>query len=122
MHIGKKIKTLRGLRGLTQDDLAEKINKTRAMISFIEQTGKVNHYTLKTILKVLNVTEHDLETFDVKRILLHEPDRSADYKTEIGALREKMEALTRENEMLKELVLSQKRIIGMLEKKRRSSK
>ncbi|MBK7965004.1 MAG: helix-turn-helix transcriptional regulator [Bacteroidetes bacterium] len=58
---------IRGLRGLTQEQLASKINKTRAMVSNIEQTGKVNHYTLLSILKALSITENDLDRFDGKK-------------------------------------------------------
>jgi transcriptional regulator with XRE-family HTH domain len=41
MHTGKKIKLLRNIKNITQEELAEKINKTRALVSHIEKTGKV---------------------------------------------------------------------------------
>ena len=58
MHLGLRIKIARISKGMTQEDLAEKINKTRPLISSIEQTGKANYYTLKKICDVLDL---DLE-------------------------------------------------------------
>jgi len=46
MHLGKKIKLARVSKSLTQQELADLIHKTRPLISHIEQTGKVNPYTL----------------------------------------------------------------------------
>ena len=66
MYIGKKIKLLRTMRGLTQEELAKKINKTRALVSYSEQTGKINHYTLQAILKALGVSEEEFEGFKGK--------------------------------------------------------
>lgn len=54
-HIGKRIKKIRSFNGLTQEELASAINKTRSMVSHIERTGEVNYYTLKYISKVLNL-------------------------------------------------------------------
>ncbi len=117
MHIGEKIKMVRRLRSLTQEELSNKINKTRAAISFIEQTGKVNHYTLKAILKILNISEDDLLNFDHKAILMREPTASSEYnKAENDSLKTKIESLTKEMNTLKALVKSQKKLIAMLEK------
>lgn len=116
MHIGKKIKLLRNLRGYTQEGLAEKVNKTRALISHIEQTGKINFYTLQTILNVLNVSHQELEDFDENN-LLQESSSAKEYnKSELAILKQKLESCIRENEMLRELVKSQKKIIQMMKK------
>ena len=55
LHLGKQIKIARITKGITQQDLADKINKTRPLISSIEQTGRVNIYTLKQICQVLDM-------------------------------------------------------------------
>jgi transcriptional regulator with XRE-family HTH domain len=55
MHLGLRIKVARISRKITQAELAERINKTRPLISSIEQTGKVNFYTLKKICDVLGL-------------------------------------------------------------------
>ena len=94
MHSGKKIKLLRNLKNISQEQLGEKINKTRALVSHIEQSGKVNHYTLTSILKVLNIS-HTLD---------------------------KIEYLQKENDLLKNLVDSQKKLIEALGEKRNRRK
>jgi transcriptional regulator with XRE-family HTH domain len=55
MHLGTRIKIARISKGLTQEQLAEKINKTRPLISGIEQKGVANYHTLKKICDVLGV-------------------------------------------------------------------
>jgi transcriptional regulator with XRE-family HTH domain len=119
LHIGKKIKMLRALKGMTQEDLARKINKTRSMVSSIEQSGKVNHYTLLSVLKILNVSELDFEKFDGKYSLSGEPNIAYGNKSELELMKQKLDACEKENEMLKELIASQKKIIFMLEKKKK---
>lgn len=83
------------------------------MVSSIEQTGKVNHYTLLSILKALSISEEYLNTFDGKK--LTSPDSG---KNEVALLKEKLESALKEIETLKELVKSQKKLIGVLEKKK----
>lgn len=61
MHKGLKIKLARIGSGLTQEQLADKIDKTRPLVSNIEQTGQGNYYTIKKICEVLNI---DIETLE----------------------------------------------------------
>ena len=61
MHKGLKIKLARIAQRLTQEQLAEKIDKTRPLISSIEQTGQGNYYTIKKICEVLNIDIESLE-------------------------------------------------------------
>jgi len=118
MHIGKKIRLIRNLRGYTQDELAEKVNKTRALISHIEQSGKVNFYTLQALSKALHVSIDELENFNEKLIIANEGQTKYG-KSEIDALKQQLESCRKENETLKELVVSQKKIIEMMEKKKK---
>ena len=60
-HLGKKIKRLRSFRGMTQEDLANALGKTRSLVSFFERTGNVNKYTLQEIADILNTTVEDLD-------------------------------------------------------------
>lgn len=119
MQTGKKIKVLRAMRGLTQEELAEKINKTRPLISSIEQTGKVNHHTLVAILKALQITPEEFEVFDVRK-----PDKKTvkpypiATDEDISVLKEKLESYQNENNLLKQLVESQKKVIKGLENKK----
>jgi transcriptional regulator with XRE-family HTH domain len=59
MHIGLQIKLARIAKGLTQQDLAVRIFKTRPLVSHIEQKGEVNEKTLADIKKVLDMLEQN---------------------------------------------------------------
>ena len=121
MHTGKKIRLLRSIRNFTQEALAKKINKTRALLSHIEQTGKANHYTLTTILKALNISLTDFEAFNGTEVL-----KGTAYPFAIGEelniLRDKIEHYQNENTLLKDLVDSQKKVLAVLEKKKTGNK
>ncbi|XZF13065.1 helix-turn-helix domain-containing protein [Chitinophagaceae bacterium MMS25-I14] len=65
-HIGDNIKRLRSFKQMTQQDLADKIGRTRSLVSFLERTGSVNKYTLKEVADALNVSEDVLEDLDGK--------------------------------------------------------
>ena len=117
-HIGKNIKAVRRLRGLTQEELAAKINKTRALVSHTEQTGKVSHYTLTAIAKMLNVSVEYLENFNEKLVISNEPI-VAYGKTEMETLKEQLENCQKKNNILRYWIDSQKKIIQMLEKKKK---
>lgn len=106
MHLGTKIKIARITKGLTQEDLAEKINKTRPLVSHIEQTGKANVYTLKKICSVLGLDVDDIQN-EIK-------DPSVNYtsssKSEIKRLKEEIA-------LLKDLANTQKEVIAELKEK-----
>jgi len=116
MQEGKKIKILRAIKGLTQDELAAKINKTRALVSHIEQTGKVNNYTLTAILKIFGMTHEEFEKFDAKETIKY---YKLPEKEELDILKERVEHYQKENKALKELIQSQKKIIFILERKKK---
>lgn len=61
VHLGQKIKRLRAYRGLTQEELAKQLGKTRSLVSFFERTGNINKYTLQEISSLLNTTPEELE-------------------------------------------------------------
>ena len=104
MHIGLKIKIARITKGFTQEELAEKVNKTRPLISHIEQTGKVNSYTLKKICSVLDISVQEIEN-EVK-------DGPEFYKSNsLESLKEEIKRLQEELMIHKELIASQKEII-----------
>jgi transcriptional regulator with XRE-family HTH domain len=120
MHIGQKIKKLRQLKGYTQAELSGKINKTRALLSHIELSGKINHYTFLAILKFFGMSEDDFDRFDETILITGDPGTKYYDKKDITLLKQKLENCQNENEMLKEIIGSQKKIIGMMEKKKRS--
>ena len=108
MSIGKKIKVLRAEKGISQEELAVLINKTRALISHIEITSKVNFYTLTELANVFNVPVSYF-TEDLNSLNMVKEDRK-----EYASLPEKLKKLERENELLNEIIQNQKEIIAQL--------
>jgi transcriptional regulator with XRE-family HTH domain len=114
MLTGKKIKLLRQIHGYTQEELASKIGRTRALVSHIEQSDKVNHDTLLLILKLFGLSEEEFKRFDNNDL---KKPKSKDYSTNeepVLQLKEKLTGYQKENEMLKDIVESQKEIIKLL--------
>jgi transcriptional regulator with XRE-family HTH domain len=103
-HIGQRIRLARLSKGWTQEDLAEKINKTRPMISHIERTGSITFDTLEQIAKGLGIELTDLQNVSSDQILAPSTMDSPEWK-----------ALVRENELLAELVENQRVRILYLE-------
>lgn len=117
MHIGTRIKLARITKGWKQEDLAEKIHKTRGLVSQIELTGKVNEQTLKDLEKALGISLTDIE--DIK-----EPAELYQVKGSniVTLLKERITSLENENAALKKLNSSQEEIIEMLRKNQKSVK
>jgi transcriptional regulator with XRE-family HTH domain len=114
MLTGKKIKLLRQIHGYTQEELASKIGRTRALVSHIEQSDKINHDTLLLILKLFKLSEEEFKHFDNSGL---KKPKNRDYITaeeQIIELKEKITRYQKENEMLKEISESQKEIIKLL--------
>jgi transcriptional regulator with XRE-family HTH domain len=109
MHLGLKIKIARITKGMTQEELAGKINKTRPLVSHIEQTGKVNFYTLKKICTILGLDPFSLENE------LSEP--SGNYQRDDQNYKQEIKRLKEEISVLKELVSVQKEVVNELRKK-----
>ncbi|MES2559323.1 MAG: helix-turn-helix domain-containing protein [Bacteroidota bacterium] len=110
MHLGLRIKIARISKGLTQEELAEKINKTRPLISSIEQTGKANYYTLRKICDVLGL-ELDETTNQVN-------DPQAPYGSNKNAKQmELVKQLEKDVQQLQQLVQSQADLILALKEK-----
>ncbi len=105
MNIGQKIKVLRAEKGISQQKLADLINKTRTLVSHIEVTSKVNFYTLTEIANVLGVSvSHFTDESGYENI-------AKESKEEYSTLSEKVKKLERENELLNEIIQNQKEII-----------
>ena len=96
-HLGLKLKRLRAYKGLTQEDLARSLGKTRSLVSFFERTGNINKYTLQEISSILNITPEQLENDafelneDNTRPLSYSPSKDmhiVQLEKEIGFLKE----------------------------------
>lgn len=119
MHTGKKIKLLRNLKGISQEQLASKIGRTRALISHIEQSGQVNYETLLLILNFFNLKKDDFDNFEQNQIKLTKTKDNTLQIDELQKLKEQISNCQKENSILKELVDSQKEIIKLLKEKKK---
>lgn len=117
MHIGLQIKLARIAKGLTQQELGERIFKTRPLVSHIEQKGEVNEKTLADIRKILDMPEQNN--------VLHEdkedggnpkPMQQKFLQQEIEHLLREIELLKSENEVLRQLANTQKQLIEHIKK------
>lgn len=116
MHAGKKIRIIRAIKNLSQTQLAERIGRTRALISHIEQTGKVNYYTLKDILKVFKMSEEEFDNYEPKDLMIQYSEE--DLRNEINDLKKEIEAVRKERDMLKENNDLYKKLIRSYEKEK----
>jgi transcriptional regulator with XRE-family HTH domain len=107
MNIGLRIKIARISKGLKQEELAEKINKTRPLISSIEQTVKANHYTLKKICEVL---ELDIDTLE-SSVVAESSDLNSYQIEQLTSLRSRIKELEDDNNNLRSLVSAQSELI-----------
>ena len=112
-HLGKKLKKIRSFKGLTQEQLATKIGKSRPLISFFERTGNINKYTLQEIIQALDINlevfdEMETDTTMVKGIEIFSKSQSKDFA---------IISLEKENEFLKATIQAQQKIIEDLVKK-----
>lgn len=60
-HLGQKIKRLRAFKGMTQEDLAAALGKTRSLVSYFERTGNINNYTLQEITGILGANPEEFQ-------------------------------------------------------------
>lgn len=95
-------------KGMSQQELADKIEKTRPLVSHIEQTGQVSQATLIKIGKALGMDTERIETInDNQSGYYSSKQRDELYEKEISLLRDEIR-------FLKDLVQSQKEIISVL--------
>jgi transcriptional regulator with XRE-family HTH domain len=110
MHLGLKLKILRLSKGITQEELADQVNKTRPLISNIEQKGKVSYQTLRDICKVLGVSADEIMSE------LSEP-RGYYQSLHSQKQNDSITQMQKEIEQLQLLVNSQQEIIYFLKEK-----
>ena len=63
-HLGQKIKRLRAFKGMTQEELANALGKTRSLVSYFERTGNINTYTLQEITTILGANPEEINLDD----------------------------------------------------------
>ena len=110
-HIGQKIKRLRAYRGLTQEDLARSLGKTRSLVSFFERTGNINKYTLQEISQLLNTTPEELENGHIEVSPANQQDQKSN-----GPEEKLISQLQQEIVFLKETIHQQWQLLKELSK------
>ena len=113
-HLGEKIKRLRSYRGMTQEELAKGIGKTRSLISFLERTGNINKYTLSEISRVLNTTPSELEKIEtsITQPILVESEESLHAKNQV--YQKLIERQQTEIEFLKQTISHQQNLLNRI--------
>jgi transcriptional regulator with XRE-family HTH domain len=114
MHAGKKIRIIRAIKGISQQQLADRIGRTRSLVSNIEQTGKINYFTFQDILKVFKMTEAEFHNYQPKDVM--KPYSEQDLIKENKELKEKLTHTEKELDMMKELIQTYKKYIQTLER------
>ena len=91
-HLGEKLKKIRVLHGMSQEDLAKAIGKTRSLISHLETSGNINKYTLQEIATALKMDTATIENFNFENAqVLRDLSPNAEYnKDEIQKLKEEI--------------------------------
>ena len=115
MHIGLQIKLARIAKGLTQQELAERIFKARPLISHIEQKGEVNGRTLADIKKVLDIpSSTDLVNEPAENYTT--PLQQKLLQQDLDFLHREIAWLKSENEVMRQFIETQKLLILRLKK------
>jgi transcriptional regulator with XRE-family HTH domain len=91
-HLGEKLKKIRVLHGMSQEDLAKAIGKTRSLISHLETSGNINKYTLQEIAAALKIDTSTIENFNYENAnVVRDLDSTTEYKKdEIQKLKEEI--------------------------------
>lgn len=112
LHRGRKIEKIRKLRGMTQSDLAQRLNITKQAVSKLEQSEKVGDEKLKEIAKALEVTFEGLRDFSEEKVLYNtnnfyencgvtSTNLAANIETINNPLKEVIEAFERQLEIIR---------------------
>jgi|SRR5690606_8786596 len=70
-HMGLKIGSVRRLVGITQQELAERLNITKQAISKLEQTENVDDERLSKIAIALGVSFEGLKNFNTENVMYY---------------------------------------------------
>ncbi len=69
LFIGKKIERIRKLRGLTQEDIGNRLGISKQAVSKLEQSETIDEERLKHVAEVLGVTLEGLKSFKEDHVL-----------------------------------------------------
>ena len=117
-HLGHKIRRLRALKGINQEELAFRIGKTRSLISHLERTGSVNKYTLREIAEALGVDVETIENSTSENIFPAIANKQTDYTEKKEQFTDIIEKQQSEIEYLKKTIDNQWQLLNELAKKK----
>ncbi len=94
-HLGHKLKRIRSIHGMSQEELASAIGKTRSLISHLETSGNINKYTLQEIAAALKIDTATIENFKLEQLsVINDNNENNDYgKLEIQKLKDEIKEL-----------------------------
>jgi transcriptional regulator with XRE-family HTH domain len=121
MHLGEKVRILRAINQISQEELADKIGRTKALISQIENTGKGSYYTIEAIAKAFHMTVDQLKNFESKpqKILKEYEILSTTYEANVRELEKKIESLSNENQLLRQTLEAHRSLIKEMKGKKK---
>ena len=114
-HLGQKIKRLRAFKGMTQEDLAAALGKTRSLVSYFERTGNINSYTLQEITLILGSNPEELELLENGENHNGHPDQKSNGSNN-GALQKLVDQQKAEILFLRETINYQRQLLNELSK------
>lgn len=120
-HLGQKIKRLRAFKGMTQEDLALALGKTRSLVSYFERTGNINNYTLQEITMILGANPEEIELNENGENHNGHPDNNGNGNgnhTSNGFFQKLIENQQAEILFLKETISYQRQLLNELSKEK----
>lgn len=115
-HLGQKIKRLRAFKGMTQEELANALGKTRSLVSYFERTGNINNYTLQEITSILGANPEEINLDDNGGTPNEDPDPQVNGNGHPGVVQKLLDQQHAEILFLKETINFQWQLLNELSK------
>ncbi|TRX44909.1 helix-turn-helix transcriptional regulator [Fulvivirga sp. M361] len=124
-HMGRKVRHMRELLNLTQDDLAEKMDMSQQTVSNIESSEEVDDEQLEKVAKAMGVTGDAIKNLDenatVYNIITTHDQKGGNtsaynYNCTFNALDKMMEVIDKNEKLYRELLKEKDEKVAMLEK------
>ncbi|TRX44892.1 helix-turn-helix transcriptional regulator [Fulvivirga sp. M361] len=120
-HMGRKVRHMRELLNLTQDDLAEKMDMSQQTVSNIESSEEVDDEQLEKVAKAMGVTGDAIKNLDENATVYnivtnHDSSSAFNYNCTFNALDKMMEVIEKNEKLYRELLKEKDEKVAMLEK------
>lgn len=117
-HLGQKIKRLRAFKGMTQEELATALGKTRSLVSYFERTGNINNYTLQEITSILGTNPEEFALYDMDDSKYIHPGTNGISNNHNGIAQKLLDQQQAEILFLKETINYQWQLLNELSKRK----